>query len=128
MQQGVVGLSVFFSLLMFIVNREPEGASSRFDSGVSILVAAFVRPGGWIRGRLVLQRPSRPVLYCSILCRGRTLLRAGCGTGRHLSCNGREAMSPRWREEGGGRWRVWLAVWQSRIHWPFCKAACCVYG
>lgn len=78
MQQGAVGLSVFFSLLMFVLNREPEAASSRFDSGVSILVAAFVRPDGWIQGPLVLQWPSSPVLdashiqvvYCTVLYRG----------------------------------------------------------
>lgn len=52
-QPGVVGLSAFFSLLTFLFNCEPEFASSRFDSGVSILAAAFVRPDGWIQGPLV---------------------------------------------------------------------------
>lgn len=51
-----------FALLTFLFNCKPEVASSRFDSGVSILAAAFVRPDGWIQGPLVLQWPSDPVL------------------------------------------------------------------
>lgn len=104
-QQGVVGLSVFFSLLTFLFNCEPGFASSRFDSGVSILVAAFVRPDGWIQGRLVLQRPSRPVLdartrYCTgpYFTAGNIIARAVRHGSSFWSCNGREAMSPIWRE------------------------------
>lgn len=51
-----------FSLLTFLLNCEPEVASSRFDSGVSILAAAFVRPDEWVQGPLVVQWPSSPAL------------------------------------------------------------------
>lgn len=123
-QQGVVGLSVFFSLLTFPFNCEPGFASSRFDSGVSILVAAFVRPDGWIQGRLVLQRPSRPVLDARTRdCTGpyltaeNIIARAVRHGSSFWSCNGREAMSPIWREVARVAGSLGYIV-----YWPFYKA------
>lgn len=52
--------SVPLSVLFLFNYYKPEVASSRrFDSGVSILVAAFVRPDGWIQKALVPERTSR---------------------------------------------------------------------
>lgn len=50
-------LGVFFSFCSFLFHRNPEFASLRFDSGVSILVAAFVRPDVWVQ----IQGPEAPV-------------------------------------------------------------------
>lgn len=113
-QPGVVGLSVFFSLLMFLLNCEPEFASSRFDSGVSILAAAFVRPDGWIQGPLVTPeaqssstRWQDQVLYCTgpYFTAENIIARAV----RHGSSSG-VATVVRPCHPFGGRWREWLAA------------------
>lgn len=75
-QQGLVGLSVFFCLCVVSFQLQARGRSSRFDSGVSILVAAFVRPDGWIQrpcgpsGPAVQDLIPNEVLYSTVLYRG----------------------------------------------------------
>lgn len=65
-----------FASVLFLFNCKPEVASSRFDSGVSILAAAFVRPDGWIQraccpsGPVVQDLIPNEVLYCTVLYRG----------------------------------------------------------
>lgn len=123
-QQGVVGLSVFFSLLMFLFNCEPDFASSRFDSGVSIL-AAFVRPDGWTQGPLVLSEAQssstgcqnqvlyRPVVYFTA---EKIIARAV----RHGSSS-EVATVVRPCHPSGGRWREWLAASDTLLIGRFTK-------
>lgn len=125
-----MGLSVFFALLMFLLNCEPEFASSRFDSGVSILAAAFVRPDGWIQGPLVTPeaqssstRWQNQVLYRPVVYHGEHYCARGAARIVIWSCNGREAMSPIWMEVA----RVAGSLGYIG-NWPFYKAVCCVDG
>lgn len=105
--------------VLFLFNCKPLIASSRFDSGVSILVAAFVRPDGWIQKALVPERTSmehvvkgsRPnevlyctVPYCTVLYGGGHLSRAMRHGSSCVSCSGGFGHVTLF----GEKWRMWL--------------------